>query len=80
LAAVYLELQGGKERGLDFTIEPKGGAKTILSTGPVAYSARPKPLSARSTDAEREAHAKFVANTLKEKAIWYRTGMPAGES
>jgi len=80
LAAVYLELQGGKERGLDFTVEAKGGTKTLLSTGPVAYGTRPNPLDARSTEAEREAHAKFVAKALKDKAIWYKTGMLAGES
>jgi DNA polymerase III subunit epsilon len=79
LAAVYLELQGGKERGLDFTVEAKGGTKAIESVGPVAYGPRPNPLSARSTEAEREDHAKFVAKALKDKAIWYRTGMLAGE-
>ncbi len=80
LAAVYLELQGGKERGLDFSVQPKDGAKTILSVGPVAYGTRPNPLAVRSTEAERETHARFVAKALKDKAIWYKTGMLAGET
>jgi DNA polymerase III subunit epsilon len=75
LAAVYLELQGGKERGLDFAIEPRTGTAAKPSAGPVAYGARPSPLSPRSSEAERETHAKFIAKTLKEKAVWYQTGL-----
>lgn len=75
LAAVYLELQGGKERGLDFASQPKAGSPTIEAAGPVAYAARPNPLGPRSTEAERETHAKFIAKTLKEKAVWYQAGL-----
>ncbi len=69
LASVYLELRGGKERGLDLTVSV---ARTVA--GPVAavqaYGARPRPLAAHSTAEEREAHAAFIAKALKGKAIW----------
>jgi DNA polymerase-3 subunit epsilon len=70
LAMVYLELQGGKERGLD--LAPARGialGSTLMSGG---YGARPRPLAPRSTEAERAAHAEFVATTLKDKAVWLR--------
>jgi len=73
LAMVYLELQGGKERGLDLAFARKGGGiapgSTLMSGG---YGARPRPLAARSTEAEREVHAEFVAKTLKDKALWLK--------
>jgi DNA polymerase-3 subunit epsilon len=40
----------------------------LLANG--GYGARPRPLAARSTEAERAAHAAFIANTLKDKAVW----------
>jgi DNA polymerase-3 subunit epsilon len=75
LAAVYLELQGGKERGLDFASEPRAGSPTTVSAGPVAYGARLNSMGPRSTEAERETHTNFIAKTLKEKAVWYQTGL-----
>ncbi len=69
LATVYLELQGGKARSLDLGL----GSGAVFDVGvgtAVRYAARPRPLAPRSTDAERERHAQFVAEVLKDKAIW----------
>ncbi|MFO1012996.1 MAG: DNA polymerase III subunit epsilon [Caulobacteraceae bacterium] len=72
LAAVYLELQGGRERALDFAAGAISQASASLSVEitRVTYGARPRPLAFRSTDAEREAHQAFVTKVLKDKAIW----------
>jgi DNA polymerase-3 subunit epsilon len=69
LAAVYLELRGGKERGLDLTpkLAPVAAAVTASRT---AYGPRPRPLALRSTDDERAAHAEFIRRALKDKALW----------
>ena len=68
LAEVYLELLGGRQQGL--------GLATIA--GPLTVSAgtwlvpeRPRPLAARLTEAERTAHAAFVAE-LGPGALWHR--------
>lgn len=74
LAAVYLELQGGKERGLDLMAAP--AIRTIgPSTLAAPYGARPRPLAPRSTDAERAAHEAFVRASLKDKAVWLKFGL-----
>lgn len=73
LAAVYLELQGGKERGLDFS--PAGAVQRAVAAAARigGYGARPRALSPRITDAEAEAHAAFVRDVLKDKAFWATT-------
>jgi DNA polymerase-3 subunit epsilon len=70
LAAVYLELRGGKERGLDLGPSASSAARTaaVISRGP--YGPRPRPLAFRSTEAERAAHAAFVRRALKDKTLW----------
>ena len=69
LAAVYLELRGGKERGLDLT--PRAAAVSAAATAArTAYGPRPQPLAPRSTEDERAAHKAFVQRALKDKAIW----------
>ncbi len=73
LAAVYLELRGGRERGLDLTPQVLGTAVTVARQA--SYGARPRPLEPRSTDAEREAHAAFVKIFLKDKAVWRQHGL-----
>jgi DNA polymerase-3 subunit epsilon len=74
LAAVYLELRGGRETGLD--LGPMDSAvQTYVTTAVVAYGPRPRPLAPRSTEAEREAHVAFVKAALKDKAIWLRFGV-----
>lgn len=80
LAAVYLELQGGKERGLDFAPEPKPGSVSNVSAVAVVHGPRPNLLGPRSTEAERATHAAFVAKTLKDKAVWYKTGLLTSEA
>ena len=73
LALVYLELQGGKERGLDFSAGEDAAAAIRVG----GYGPRPRPLAPRSTEAERERHAGWVAKVLKEKALWLRSGVLA---
>ncbi len=72
LAMVYLELQGGKDRALDFA--PAAAAVdddgVLLKT---IYAARPRPLQPRLTEAERVAHDTFVAS-LKGEVVWRRFG------
>ena len=71
LAAVYLELQGGKARALDLGV----GARSAMRAAPenaIRYEPRSRPLPLRSTPAERERHAAFVTQVLKDKAIWRR--------
>ncbi len=69
LAAVYLELSGGKERGLDLGPRAVAAAMTQLAERS-AYGARPRPLAPRSTDAERALHAEFVKDALKGGGLW----------
>jgi DNA polymerase-3 subunit epsilon len=72
LAAVYLDLRGGKERGLDLTGPAKSASSTSAANPAAVQAPRPRPLAARATQAERAAHEAFVAKTLKDKAIWYQ--------
>lgn len=71
LAAVYLELNGGRERSLDLT--PAGQSALSAGAGIVA-ARRPQPLAPLSTAAEREAHAAFLA-TLGADPIWTLFGV-----
>ena len=66
LAQVYLELMGGRQRGLALAVE-EGGGLAMMSYAPVA-GRRPRPL-VPDEEAVR-AHAQFVG-TLKE-AVWLR--------
>lgn len=70
LASVYLELRGGKERGLDLGV-PAAAAVVhaqVLATG--GYGPRPRPLAPLSTAAERQRHADFLRATLKDLSLW----------
>ncbi len=69
LAAVYLELSGGKERGLDLGPRAVAAAMTQLAERS-AYGARPRPLAPRSTEAERTIHAEFIKDALKGGGLW----------
>ncbi|MGZ8363646.1 MAG: DNA polymerase III subunit epsilon [Caulobacteraceae bacterium] len=73
LAAVYLELCGGRERGLDL-MTPAAQQAAVAMARTASYGARPRPLEPRSTEAERELHAAFVRDTLKDKAVWLKLG------
>lgn len=70
LAMVYLELQGGKDRALDFA----PAAKTAQEEAVVVktdYGPRPRSLQPRLTEAERAAHEAFIGG-LKGEVIWRR--------
>jgi DNA polymerase-3 subunit epsilon len=73
LAAVYLELKGGRERRLAL------GSGTLVEAVAVAarveYGARPRPLGPRSTDDERAIHAAFIRQVVKGEDLWARFGL-----
>jgi DNA polymerase-3 subunit epsilon len=73
LAAVYLELQGGRERKLELT--PTRLKTTVAVAEQAAYGARPRPLEPRSTEEERARHLEFVKTNLKDKAVWLKYGV-----
>ena len=75
LALVYLELQGGKERGLDFTPARARADQALEPASALNYGQRPRPLAHRSTEGERAAHAAFIGSMLKDRAIWLRLGL-----
>jgi DNA polymerase-3 subunit epsilon len=75
LAQVYLELSGGKERALDLMTPAATRNAVALAAGHVAYGARPRPLEPRCTAEERAAHDAFIAQTLKDKAVWLKAGL-----
>ena len=77
LAAVYLELSGGKERGLDLAPRAVAAAMTQMAERS-AYGARPRPLAPRSTEAERAIHAEFVRDALKGGGLWAGLGLDEG--
>jgi DNA polymerase-3 subunit epsilon len=74
LAQVYLELCGGKERALDLMTPMATRNAVSLAAGYVAYGLRPRPLEPRCTEAERAAHDAFISETLKDKAVWLKSG------
>lgn len=73
LAAVYLELNGGRERGLVFSTAEAVVASPVVTA---AYGARPRPLAPRSTPEERAAHETFISGALKDKALWLKLSQP----
>jgi DNA polymerase-3 subunit epsilon len=73
LAAVYLELKGGRERRLELSAEAMTSAAVVASRA--AYGARPSPLAPRSTDDERAAHAAFIREVVKSETLWEKFGL-----
>ena len=73
LAAVYLELKGGRERRLELT------AELVVSTAHISsrntYGARPRPLPPRSSTAERQSHAAFIRDVVKNEDLWRPFGV-----
>lgn len=67
LAEVYIELLGGKQADLGLVALASPAARGPAIT--VAAAVGPRPARSRLTDAEREAHAAFVAG-LGEGAVW----------
>jgi DNA polymerase-3 subunit epsilon len=72
LAAVYLELKGGRERRLDLA---SAVAVAAVAAGRRAHGERPRPLGPRSTEAERAAHAEFIRESVKSEVLWSRFGL-----
>jgi DNA polymerase-3 subunit epsilon len=73
LAAVYLELKGGRERRLELTSTVMIAAVAAATQN--VYGARPRPLAPRSTPEERARHAAFITGVLKSDALWARYGL-----
>lgn len=73
LAAVYLELQGGRERRLELAPQALGASVALARSA--AYGARPRPLPPRSTEEERALHLDFIRANLKDKAVWLKLGL-----
>ena len=73
LAAVYLELKGGRERRLELTAELVVSTAHISSRN--AYGARPRPLPLRSSTAERQSHAAFIRDVVKSDELWGQFGL-----
>ena len=73
LAAVYLELKGGRERRLELTSAEMVTA--VAAAKQNEYGARPRPLAPRSTDAERELHADFIRKVVKSDELWSKFGL-----
>ena len=69
LAGVYLELLGGKERGLDLEMVSARN-EAIQMASHASYGPRPRALAPRITTAEAAAHQAFVDKYLKEKSLW----------
>jgi len=71
LAEVYLELIGGRQPGLTLSIV--GGTDRGSDAGPASWTPPPRPrrLPPRLTEAEAEAHARFIEE-LGPDALWPR--------
>jgi DNA polymerase-3 subunit epsilon len=66
-ADVYLELIGGRQKGL--MLAPVEVAAAATETARAARQ-RPVPLPSLATVAELDAHAAFVAKELGDKSLW----------
>jgi DNA polymerase-3 subunit epsilon len=73
LAEVYLELRGGRERRLELGASTMVNAVAVASRA--AYGERARPLAARSTDEEREVHASFIRDVVKNDDLWKKFGV-----
>jgi DNA polymerase III subunit epsilon len=73
LAAVYLELKGGRERRLELTSAAMITAVAAAKNN--AYGARPRPLAPRSTEEERAVHASFIRDVVKSDGLWKKFGL-----
>lgn len=73
LAEVYLELIGGRQVGLALVAETRNTQVQFVAT---AARPRPVPLPPRLTEAERSAHAAFIAK-LGDSALWTYYAEPA---
>ncbi|MGE5502462.1 MAG: DNA polymerase III subunit epsilon [Ignavibacteriales bacterium] len=74
LASVYLELQGGRERAFDLSVQTVVATATSAAVQ-ASYGSRPRPLAPRLTEEERALHETFVRDVLKDKAVWLKHGL-----
>src|ERR1700744_4881330 len=74
LAAVYLELKGGRERRLDLSSSVMATAAAVTPSR-ARPGVRPRQLQPRSTEAEREAHAEFIRKVVKNEELWSPFGL-----
>jgi DNA polymerase-3 subunit epsilon len=71
-AQVYLELIGGRQRGLSLAPEEvAANAPETAGAGPARQ--RPAPLSALLTEEERARHEAFIAKEIGDKSIWAKS-------
>jgi len=73
LAAVYLELKGGRERRLE--LQTAAMITAVAAAARNEYGLRPRPLAFRSTEGEREIHASFIRDVLKSDELWKKHGL-----
>ncbi len=73
LAAVYLELKGGRERRLELSVAAL--ATTASAAIRTDHGPRPRALAPRATQAERERHAAFIRDAVKAGDLWERFGI-----
>jgi DNA polymerase-3 subunit epsilon len=73
LAAVYLELKGGRERRLE--LQTQAMINAVVTASRAAYGQRPRALAPRATEAERETHASFIRDMLKSDELWKKHGL-----
>ena len=73
LAAVYLELKGGRERRLELTTATMVNAVAAATRN--AYGVRPRPLAPLSTEEERAIHASFIREVVKSDELWGKFGI-----
>jgi DNA polymerase-3 subunit epsilon len=71
-AQIYLELVGGRQKGLG--LAPVDAA--AAPGEPLAARPRPQKLASLISPAERQAHADFVAKELGPDALWLRAAPP----
>lgn len=72
LAAVYIELTGGAQAGLDFKREDNGQSARSDNGGRAPARQRPQALPSLVTAQERVAHDAFVAE-LGDEAVWKKS-------
>lgn len=68
-AEIYLELIGGRQRGL-MLAPAEIAAQQVPQNGFKSARQRPSQLPPRITQTEREAHAAFIAKELGNKTLW----------
>ena len=67
LAAVYLELSGGRAMNLGLDAKPSAA---VNESGFPTAQARPKKLSLLPTESETKAHREFIGTLKSERIVW----------